>query len=63
MKTHAFVLRAHTISNPIDGDKDVAEKDVIELPATQFKDFEGVGLVREATKAEIAAAKKTSEAE
>jgi hypothetical protein len=63
MKTHAYALRAHTISNPSEGDRDVAEKDVFELPVTQFQDFKSVGLVREATKAEIAASKKAPEAE
>ena len=62
MKTQAFVLRAHTISNPVDGDTNLAKNDVVELPVTQFEDFRGVGLVREATEAEIAAAKKANRA-
>lgn len=61
MKTHAFVLRSHTISNPVDGDLHPAKGDVLELPVTQFEDLRGVGLMREATKAEIAASKKTAE--
>lgn len=63
MKTHAFVLSSHTISNPVEGDKHPAKGDVIELPVTQFEDFRSVGLVREATKAEVAASKKAPEAE
>jgi hypothetical protein len=58
MKVQAYVLRSYTISNPADGDIELAKTDVIELPVTQFQDFKGVGLVREATDAEIAASKK-----
>lgn len=58
MKTHAYVLRAHT-----NGADNHAKGDVIDLPVTQFQDLKGVELVREATKAEIAAAKKAPEAE
>jgi hypothetical protein len=62
MKTNAFVLRAHTISNPATGDLCLSTCDVVELPVTQFEDFRSVGLVREATEAEVAAAKKASKA-
>lgn len=62
MKTQAFVLRAHTISNPVAGDQENAKGDVVELPVTQFEDFRSEGLVREATEAEIAAAKKANRA-
>ena len=54
MKIKAFVLRSHT-----NGDDDNAKGDVIDLPTSQFSDFKGVGLVREATDKEIADVKKT----
>jgi hypothetical protein len=57
MKMSAFVLRAHT-----NGDADAAVGDVVELAISQFEDFRGVGLVREATDTEIAASKKVVKA-
>ena len=63
MKVHAYALTSHRISDPTGGDREIAAKDVVELPVGQFQDFKGVGLVREATKAEIAASKKAQEAE
>jgi len=55
MKVQAYVLRTHNNqgSDPVE----VEKGSVIPLPTSQFNDLKGVGLVREATDKEIAAAK------
>lgn len=55
MNINAYVLRTH--NNAGENPPEVKAGRVIPLPTTQFNDLKDVGLVRAATKGEIAAAK------
>jgi hypothetical protein len=56
-KKNAFVTTSHTNGSI----SFVAGAVIRDMPATQLADLESVGLVREATKEEVAAAKKEGE--
>jgi hypothetical protein len=57
MRKHAYVTLAHTEAGRRKGNRAVGDV-ILNMAASQFDDFEAVGLAREATPAEVTAEQK-----